>query len=78
MTAANITSVLMGCAKLRHYDQDLCDVMAAAADQQMAAATGAQVAQICWALARMKHDTPSVFAAAAEQVCHKCCYNNTK
>lgn len=68
MTAGNITSILMGCAKLRHYDQELCAVLAEAAEAQMSTATGPQVSQITWALAHMKHDIPGVFAAAAQQV----------
>jgi hypothetical protein len=68
MTASQLTSMLVGCAKLRHYDQQLCSLLAAAAVTAMPSASGAQVAQMAWALAHLKLDMPEVFAAAAQQV----------
>jgi hypothetical protein len=68
MTSAQLTSMLVGCAKLRHYDQQLCSLLAAAAVTAMPGATGAQVVQMAWALAHLKLDMPEVFAAAAQQV----------
>lgn len=69
MTPAHLASVLVSCAYLRHYDQELCGVLAEAAEARMPAAKGHQVAMITWALAHLKHDMPGVFAAAAQQVC---------
>jgi hypothetical protein len=68
MTPSQLTSMLVGCAKLRHYDQQLCSLLASAAVSAMPGATGSQVAMMTWALAHLKLDMPEVFAAAAQQV----------
>eukprot|EP00775_Hariotina_reticulata_P002677 gene2677-2978_t len=82
MSASNLSSMLLGLAKLHHYDEQLCLLLAEAAEAAMPAASGAQVIQkvecferfmhlkaamIMWALATLKVDHPGVFAAAARQ-----------
>jgi hypothetical protein len=68
MTPSQLTSMLVGCAKLRHYDHQLCSKLAEAAVAAMPSATGSQLAMMTWALAHLKLDMPQVFAAAAQQV----------
>jgi hypothetical protein len=68
MTPSQLTSMLVGCAKLRHYDHQLCSKLAEAAVAAMPGATGSQLAMMTWALAHLKLDMPQVFAAAAQQV----------
>jgi hypothetical protein len=66
--AAQVAKLLAGLTKVRHYDVELCARLADAAERDMAAATGEQVAQIMWALAHQRYEQPAVFEAAALQV----------
>jgi hypothetical protein len=66
--AAQVAKVLTGLTKVRHYDVELCASLADAAERDMGAATGEQVAQMMWALAHQRYEQPGVFEAAALQV----------
>lgn len=66
--AGQVAKVLTGLTKVRHYDVELCARLADAAERDMGAATGEQVAQIMWALAHQRYEQPAVFEAAALQV----------
>jgi len=43
VSPANLTSMLVGCAKMHHYDEELCSLLANAAEAAMPAASGSQV-----------------------------------
>jgi hypothetical protein len=68
MSPGQLASTLCGCAKLRHFEDNLCTALATAAAESMPDATGPQAANIVWALAHMRADEASVYAAAAEHV----------
>jgi hypothetical protein len=69
LTPASISKLLIGCTKLHHFDAQLCNLLAGAAEACMPQASGAEVAQIVWSLAHQRHEQPGVFEAAAHQVC---------
>lgn len=68
LTPASITQLLVGCTKLQHYDQQLCEQLAAAAERCMPQATCEQVARVVWSLTHQRHEQPGVYEAAARQV----------
>ena len=68
MDAGTLSTVLWALASLQHYDAELCDAAtAAAAAGRLRGARPQHLAAACWALARLRHPAPALFAAAAAE-----------
>lgn len=66
--AGQVAKTLVGFTRLRHYDAELCALLADAAERDMANATGVHIAQIIWSVAHQRNEHEGVLKAAAVQV----------